>query len=115
MTVKRLHKGSRMSQIVIYNRTIYLAGQVGTGSTVGEQTADMLAKVDRLLNEAGASKSNILSAMIWLSDMANFAEMNLVWDNWIDSDNPPARACGEARLATAEHLVEVVIVAAKPD
>jgi enamine deaminase RidA (YjgF/YER057c/UK114 family) len=113
MTIQRLQKGARMSQIVMHENTVYLAGQVGYGDNVKEQTKSMLASVDELLAEAGTSKSRILSATIWLSTMDDFQKMNEVWDAWIDPNNPPTRACGEARLATNDFLVEVIIVAAK--
>lgn len=112
MSITRLAKGPRMSQAVINNGTVYLAGQVGKGSNVTEQTQDMLASVDRMLAEAGTDKSKILSTTLWLADMDNFAEMNAVWDAWVDPDNTPARACGEARLATSDFLVEAIVVAA---
>ena len=113
MDIIRHHKSTRMSQIVEHDNTVYLAGQVGHGETVTAQTKTMLASVDELLAEVGLDKSRVLSATIWLSDMENFVEMNEVWDDWIDPDNPPARACGEAKLATPDFLVEVIIVAAK--
>ena len=113
MSVERLHTGSRMSQIVVHNDTVYLAGQVGEGNGITEQTKDMLQAVETLLAESGSSKSKILSATIWLADMADFAGMNAVWDAWIDPANPPARACGESKLATPDFLVEIIIVAAK--
>lgn len=114
MTITRQHIGPRMSEIVIHRDTIYLAGQVGEGPHVTAQTQDMLAQVDRLLADAGSSKSHILSATIWLADMADVAAMNAVWDGWIDPANPPARACVESRLVTPEFLVEVMVIAAKP-
>ncbi len=101
-----------MSKIVKYNGLIYLCGQVGAGENITEQTTDMLSRVDALLAEAGTNKSNILQAIIWVSDMANFEKMNAVWDAWIDPENPPARACGEAKLARESLLVEVIITAA---
>ena len=111
--IQRIKPGSRMSQVVIYNSTIWLAGQVGTpGASVADQTRDMLAKVDALLTQNGSSKSRVLQATIWLADMANFAEMNAAYDQWIDPKNPPARACGEAKLATPDYQVEIIIVAA---
>lgn len=113
MTITRLHKGPRMSQIVMHGDVVYLAGQVGEGSTITEQTRDMLDSVDRLLAEAGSSKSNILTATIWLSDMADFDALNAVWEAWIDPNNPPARACGEAKLARPDLLVEVIVTAVK--
>ncbi|MEP4197686.1 MAG: RidA family protein [Aliishimia sp.] len=113
MTLQRNEIGPRMAQSVIHGDTIYLAGQVGSGADVAAQTQDMLSKVDRLLADAGSSKSQILSATIWLADIAGFGEMNAVWEDWVDPANPPARACVEARLATPDFLVEVMVIAAK--
>ncbi|MAC77004.1 MAG: hypothetical protein CML66_02970 [Rhodobacteraceae bacterium] len=105
---------TRMSQIVEYGDMIYLAGQVGTpGASVAEQTKDCLDKVDALLARAGSDKSRILQTTIWLDDMNNFAEMNGVWDAWVPEGHAPARACGEAKLATPEYLVEVIVIAVK--
>lgn len=113
MSIRRIEAGPRMSQAVIHGNTVYLAGQVGTpGKSVAEQTRDVLASVDRLLKEAGSDKSKILQAIIWLADMADFAEMNAVWDKWVDGPNAPARATGEAKLATPEYKVEIIITAA---
>ncbi|QDZ01038.1 RidA family protein [Nitratireductor mangrovi] len=113
MTIRRIEPGKRMSQAVIHNGTVYLAGQVGTpGKPVAEQTKDVLAAVDRQLAAAGTDKSKLLQATIWLADMRDFAAMNEVWEAWIDPANPPARATGEARLAAPDLLVEIIIVAA---
>lgn len=112
MTIRRIEVGPRMSQAVIHGNTVYLAGQVGDGDTVAAQTASCLAEVDRLLAAAGSDKSKILQAIIWLDDMANFAEMNSVWDKWVDPANTPARATGEARLAAPKYKVEIIITAA---
>lgn len=110
---ERMHVGPRMSQIVKHNGTVYLAGQVGTaGDSVGDQTAQCLEKVDTLLAEAGSGKTRILQAVIWLSDMADFEAMNAVWDAWVPQGNTPARACGEAKLASPEYLVEIIVTAA---
>ena len=112
MTIKRFHTNQRMSQMVIHNDTIYLAGQVGSPeNSVADQTRDCLNKVDALLAEAGSSKEQMLQATIWLADMSDFAAMNEVWDAWVPEGQAPTRACGEAKLATPELLVEVIIVA----
>ncbi|MDW6024137.1 RidA family protein [Mesorhizobium sp. BAC0120] len=113
MTIRRIEAGPRMSQAVVHGNTVYLAGQVGTaGKSVAEQTKDILVAVERLLKEAGSDKSKILQAIIWLADMNDFAEMNSVWDKWIDGKDAPARATGEAKLATPEYKVEIIITAA---
>ena len=112
--ITRIKTGNRMSQIVIHNDTIYLAGQVGNpGDGVVEQTKTCLEKVEALLNEAGSEKTLILQTTIWLNNMADFAKMNEVWDVWITPGTSPARACGEAKLASPEYKVEVIVVAAR--
>ena len=112
--IERFHTGARMSKIVRHNGMVYLCGQVGAGDTVAEQTRDCLARVDALLAEAGTNNKHILQAIVWLSDMAGFAEMNAVWDAWVPEGHAPARACGEAKLARDALKVEVIITAAMP-
>ena len=112
--ITRIDTGTRMSQAVIHNGTVYLAGQVGEpGTSVTEQTKSIFAKIEAQLAEAGSDKTKILQAIIWLADMADFAEMNAVWDGWVAPGHAPARACGEAKLATPEYTVEIIIVAAQ--
>jgi enamine deaminase RidA (YjgF/YER057c/UK114 family) len=114
MTITRLDSGPRMSHAVIHGDTVYLAGQVAApGQSVAEQTRQALAQVDALLARAGSDKAHILSATIWLADMADFAEMNTVWDAWIAGVGAPARATGEAKLATPDYKVEVIVTAAR--
>ncbi|WP_024354983.1 RidA family protein [Brevundimonas naejangsanensis] len=112
--IARIQPERRMSQAVIHGDTIYLAGQVGEpGEDVVAQTRTALAEVDALLAECGSDKSKILSAQVWLADIADFAAMNSVWDAWVDAANLPARATCEAKLATPDYRVEVVVVAAR--
>ncbi|WP_199259703.1 RidA family protein [Paracoccus binzhouensis] len=112
--IKRIETGPRMSQAVVHNGTVYLAGQVGKpDESVTEQTRAVLAQVDRLLAECGSDKTRILSAQIWLADMADFAEMNAVWDAWVAPGHAPARATGESALATPDYKVEIIVVAAQ--
>ena len=116
MSIQRMHSGERMSQVVVYGDTVYLAGQVASGApggTVAEQTQDILDRIDGYLTEAGTDKSKLLSATLWITDMANFAEMNAVWDAWVSPGNTPCRACVEAKLASDKYDVEIMLVAAK--
>lgn len=115
MSIERLHTGPRMSQVVKHAGTVYLAGQVALeakGAPVAEQTRDILGRIDQRLAEAGTDKSKLLSATIWIADMSKFAEMNSVWDAWVDPQNAPARACVEAKLAAPEFTVEIAVIAA---
>jgi enamine deaminase RidA (YjgF/YER057c/UK114 family) len=107
-----------MSQVVIHGKTVYLAGQVAAnapGKSVAEQAKDILSTIDALLAEAKTDKSHILSATIWLTDMATFAEMNQVWDRWVAPGAAPARATVEsAKLAAPEYHIEIAVIAAVP-
>lgn len=114
MTLTRLETGTRMSNAVIHNDTVYLAGIVGNpGDDVTAQTATVLAEIDRLLALAGSDKTRILRAQIWLADIATFGQMNAVWDAWVPQGHTPARATGESRLAGPEYLVEIIVTAAR--
>jgi enamine deaminase RidA (YjgF/YER057c/UK114 family) len=113
--IKRIDVGARMSQAVVHGNTVYLAGQVAQrapGASVAEQTKDILARIDELLAQAGSDKTKLLSATIWITDMATFNEMNGVWDGWVSPGNTPGRACVEAKLAAPQFTVEIAVVAA---
>ena len=112
--IERFHTTERASKIVKHNGVVYLSGQVAEGDTVAEQTRDCLAKVDALLAEAGTDKEHLLQTTIWLADMADFAEMNSVWNAWVPTGHAPARACGEAKLAREILKVEILVIAALP-
>jgi len=112
--IQRYQKGSRMSQAVSYGGLVYIAGQVANDRKAGieAQTGDVLAKIDALLREAGTDRSKLLAVNVFLPAIVDFEAMNRVYDAWIDLDNPPTRACVEARLADADLRVEMTAVAA---
>jgi enamine deaminase RidA (YjgF/YER057c/UK114 family) len=112
MSIKRIKTATRMSQAVVHGNTVYTAGQVAEGDSVTEQTKAILGKIEALLSEAGTDKTKVLSATIWITDMANFAEMNAVWDAWVPEGDAPARACVESKLARPDLLVEIGVIAA---
>jgi len=114
MTIKRLNVGKRLSEIVIHGNTVYLAGEVpddGSADITG-QTEQVLAKIDKILKQAGSDKSKLLSAQIFLPDMKDFAAMNAVWEKWVVPGQTPARATVEAKLANPAYKVEIMCVAA---
>ena len=115
MEITRHNPGPRMSQAVEHNGVVYLAGQVANdmNADVTEQTRQVLAKIDALLETTGSDKSKLLWAQLWVTDMRNFSAMNEVWDAWIDPGNPPARAGLCSDLAAPGYLVEIMVMAAK--
>ncbi len=116
MKIERHETGPRMSKAVIHGDTVYLAGIVSDnpkGKSTGEQTTSILSQIDGFLATAGTNKTKLLSATIWIADMANFSEMNAVWDAWVSPGNTPARATVEAKLASPDYKVEIMVVAAR--
>lgn len=114
--IERKETKQRMSRIVKHNGTIYLCGQVCADASkdISEQTQTMLDKVDQLLLDAGSDRKHLLSATIYVKNMAeHFAPMNAVWDAWIPEGYAPARACVEASMARDVLLVEISVVAAE--
>ena len=115
MSLMRHEPGPILSLAVEHGQTVYLAGIVAKDlkQDVKGQTQEVLAEIDRLLAKCGSSKSKILSATIWVTDIRNRAPMNEVWTAWVDKKNLPARACVEAALADPSALVEIMVTAAK--
>lgn len=114
MTLQRINTNARMSAAVTFADLVFLSGQVpdDRSADVTEQTRQVLAKIDGLLAAAGSDRSRMLSAQIWLKDIeADFAAMNAVWSEWLPEGCAPARATVEARLASADVLVEIMVIA----
>jgi len=115
MSIVRHEPGPILSLAAEHGNTVYLAGIVAKNlkADVKGQTEEILAEIDRLLAKCGSSKSKILQAQIWVTDIRNREPMNTAWNAWVDPNNKPPRACVEAALASPDALVEVMVVAAK--
>lgn len=107
---------SRASIISVHNRTVYFAAipnrPIEPGASMTVQAEQVLKRVEERLEMAGSDKSRILMAHVLISDMRLFAEMNAVWDAWVDQDSPPVRACSACDLGSPDLKVEVIITAA---
>ena len=115
MSITRHDPGPILSLAAEHGNTVYLAGIVAKNldNDVKGQTKEVLAEIDRLLAKCGSSKSKVLQAQIWVTDIRNRAPMNEVWTAWVDPKNLPARACVESKLADPRALVEIMVIAAK--
>jgi len=114
MTLQRYETGPRMSKAVSYNGTVFLSGLTTSDTTLGteDQTTNILAEIDRLLTLAGTDKTRLLTAQIWLRDIADFDKMNRAWEAWVAAGATPVRATTESRLANPAFLVEIQVSAA---
>jgi enamine deaminase RidA (YjgF/YER057c/UK114 family) len=112
--LRRFHVGDRLSEMTIHNGTVYLAGQVAHDASqdIRGQTAQVLAAIDKLLAEAGTDRAHILMCQIFIRDLADFAAMNEIWEDWIAPGDAPPRATVQALLARPEWRVEMVVTAA---
>jgi enamine deaminase RidA (YjgF/YER057c/UK114 family) len=119
MAIRRIEvtqgPGPRMSRAVIHDDRVFLAGLTASDPSedVAGQTKQILDKIDGYLKEAGTDKSKLLTANLWIKDMALFSQMNAVWNGWVDPENPPCRACVRADMARPEILIEIMVTAAK--
>ncbi|SRR6266851_7848031 len=113
-TIRRIDPGPRMSEASVLGDRMYLSGMIpeDTSQDITGQVKQALAEIDSLLAKGGSDKNRILSAVIWLADINDFAAMNAVWDAWVLPGNTPARATVQAKLSDAKMKVEIMVVAA---
>lgn len=114
MEITRIGATQRFSRAVVHANTVYLSGviAVNPAPTVREQTAQVLERLDQMLASAGTDKSKLLSTTILLTDLANIADFNEVWDQWVAPECAPARTPIVSQLNGAGLLVEVIATAA---
>ena len=113
--IVRHNPAEKLSDAVEYNGLVFLAGQVAENlkADMKGQTEDVLRQIDALLVRCGTNKSRVLTATVYVADMTLKPQMDEAWLAWVDPNNLPARATVEARLGSADTLVEIVCVAAK--
>lgn len=114
MSIRRFESNGRYSKVVEHNGILYIAGQVcnDPSGDIKQQTTETLDKIDAILEKYGSDRKHLLTATVYVKDMALFKDMNSVWDSWVIPDNEPTRACVEAKLASPSLLVEIVCSAA---
>lgn len=111
--INRIESNQRMSKVVIHRDTAYLSGQVphDRGADFDAQCRSVLQKIDQILVSISSSREQMLSATIYLSDMANFDAMNVLWEQWLPTNAAPARTTVKAQMNTPETLIEITVVA----
>ncbi len=113
--ILRCESNSRLSRAVVHSGVVYLAGITSSvrDGDIATQTKNVLETISARLGSVGSGKDKILSAQIWLKDIdSDFAAMNAAWDEWIPANCTPARATCEAKLASPQLLIEVIVTAA---
>jgi len=99
---------------VVHNGVVSTCGVTAepTGD-VKVQTKKVLASIDGPPAKAGTDKSRLLTTHGWLADMQDFEEHNVVWNQWVDRQNPPVRVCLQTPLWWPNILLEIMVTAAQ--
>src|SRR5919108_1127967 len=112
--------GPPLSPAIKVGNMVYVSGQVGRHPTTGqmgndirEQTRNALERIKIVLEAAGTSLDNVVSATCWLTSRENFAAFNDVYASYFPTDKP-ARATVEANLMAPGALVEIMVTACVP-
>ncbi len=119
MTIERIDineaTGAVTSRCVAYGDMVHIGGITArdTSGDVAAQMRDILETVDGYLAKAGASRTDVLTVQVWIKDMALFADMTAVWNEWVHPEIPPARACVSGDLYQPDILVEVTVTAVR--
>ena len=113
--ILRTDPGKVLAKAVEYHGFVYLQGCTAQDLSrdVQGQTVETLAQIDELLELHGTDKTRLLQAQIWLKDIRDRDAMNAVWSAWLPDGGAPARACVQANMADARHLVEIMVTACK--
>ncbi len=114
MPIARHGTTRRYSDVVTHNGVLYTVEVPTTEhADITIQTREVLASLDRLLAAGGSDRSRILMATLYLVDVADYARMNSVWDDWLPEGTAPCRACVQvAGLAREGWRVEIALTAA---
>lgn len=108
-----------LSRAIRAGDTVYLTGQIPmrdgvpmTTGTIEDQTRAVLDAITETLALARCDRSDVVKAMIWLRDRADFAGFNAVYGEYFPMD-PPARSAVVSDLLV-DCRVEVEVIAWRP-
>jgi len=113
--IMRIETDPRRSRVVVYNGIVFVGGMTADDRSqdIRGQTKQTLAKIEEFLAQAGTEKSRILTAQIWIKDLArDFEGMNEVWNAWTAPNAAPTRATAQCEMGAPDVLVEVIVTAA---
>ena len=115
MNIQRYESNHRISEVVAAGDILYLSGQACGEGDIKNQTAQVLKRIEELLEANGSDKDHLLRVEIFLSDVRDFTDMNELYDAWLADSPKPARACMVTDLVQESFRLEVVVTAAKKE
>jgi enamine deaminase RidA (YjgF/YER057c/UK114 family) len=104
-----------LSKAVEYHGFVFVQGVTASdlSKDISGQTEEVLKEIDAILEIHGTDKTRLLQAQIWLKDIRDREAMNKLWSAWLPTEGAPARACVQAHMADARHLVEIMVTTCK--
>ena len=105
----------KSASIAVIGETAYMTVipplPIDSTSSAADQARAILAIIEERLATIGSDKSRIGHITIWLSHLLHFKEVTDVWNEWVDPEHPPVRACAQVGLANKDLKVEMIVVA----
>ena len=107
------------SQAIEVNGTLYISGQIpinpdtGTlnGTTVDEQTHQVLKNLEAVLTQAGLTKEDVVKTTIYMQDLSGFDVVNNIYGDFFHNTVYPARACVQVAKLPKGALIEIEAIA----
>ncbi|MEN8400953.1 MULTISPECIES: RidA family protein [Acinetobacter] len=112
-SIQHLHSNDFMSAVTVFNHVVYLSGQVPSNpeADIDAQTRNVFNTIEQLLAQANSDKSHLLSAQLFLKDLADFPVVNALWAEWLKDCPKPARATIQAELVNPDWRIEIAVTA----
>lgn len=112
LEITRFDTTEKLSKAVASGQFVFVSGQVpdNADASAYQQTLEAMGKVEKYLNKAGCTRSDMLFAMIFVKDLASLSEVNRAWADWLPAGAAPARACVEATPASSQFALQVFAV-----
>ena len=109
----------RSSSIAVVNGLAYMTVipplPIDPDASAAEQARQIFRSIEERLARVGSNKSRIAHITIWLADVHDFEAVTAVWNEWVDPDHPPVRACAQVTIPNKALKVEMIVVAETPE
>jgi enamine deaminase RidA (YjgF/YER057c/UK114 family) len=114
MTVHRKGTTKRWSEVVVSNGLAFLSGQLAddTSGDFTHQCKETLSNCSKALSMGGSDRSHVVSATIYMKDLAHMDTLNALWEDWLPIGAAPGRTTVKADMVNPECLIEITMIAA---
>ncbi len=111
-------QGAPYSQAIRVGELVFVSGQLAVrpgsselvGTTIGEQTEQVMQNLAAILEEAGSGLDRLVKTTVFLASLGDFQGMNEVYARHV-GDRPPARSTVEVAALPSGALVEIEAIA----